>query len=343
MFEFTAHPLLRNAHAMTIIPRYWPRRGLLAGVPQEARLFSVATDTQLLGYCHWQADRKSAGTAILVHGLEGCSKSHYMRAIAGKAWRAGLNVIRLNQRTCGGTEHLTPTLYNSGLSADYRAVVAELSDVDGLEHIWLIGYSMGGNLVLKAAGEAGSSVPALRGVLAVCPNIDPTQCVDALELPRNRLYHNHFVARLKARMVRKAALFPGKWDLTSLARITMIREFDDRYTAPDGGYASAADYYDRAGARHVMSRIAVPTFIITAQDDPFIPYRMFPQADIQGNRAITLVAPTHGGHCGFFQRRQATEDSYWGENRLVEIMTGAIGDRPGVARKQHRAPSFAGG
>jgi predicted alpha/beta-fold hydrolase len=200
-------------------------------------------------------------------------------------------------------------------------VVAELSNVDGLEHIWLIGYSMGGNLVLKAAGEAGSSLPALRGVLAVCPNIDPSQCVDALAQPQNRLYHNHFLSRLKARMKRKASLFPGKWDLTAIDRIATMREFDDRYTAPDGGYSSGRDYYDRAGARHVLSQIVVPTVIITSQNDPFIPYRMFTQPDIQRNRAITVVAPIHGGHCGFLQRRPAHEDSYWAENRIVEIMT----------------------
>lgn len=323
-FRFKPHPLLHNPHAMTLFPSNWPRWHLLTGIPVESRLFRVLPDTQLLGFCHWQADRKKAGTAVLVHGLEGCSESHYMRGIAGKAWRAGLNVIRLNQRTCGGTEHLTPTLYNSGLSGDYRAVVAELFGVDGLEQIWLIGYSMGGNLVLKAAGEAGSLLPALRGVLAVCPNIDPTQCVDALEQPLNRLYHNHFLKGLKARIRRKAELFPGKWDLTSLARIDMIREFDDRYTAPDGGYASSADYYDQAGARHVLAQITMPTVIITAQDDPFIPYPMFTQLAIQHNPAITLVAPIHGGHCGFLQGRQAGEDAYWAENRLVEIMTRGI-------------------
>lgn len=325
---FEPHPLLRNAHAMTIVPRYWPRRGLLAGIPQEARLFSVAQDTQLLGFCHWQADRTKAGTAVLVHGLEGCSESHYMRGIAGKAWRAGFNVIRLNQRTCGGTEHLTPTLYNSGLSRDYQAVVMELSNVDGLEQIWMIGYSMGGNLVLKMAGEAGASLTALRGVLAVCPNIDPTQCVDALEQPRNRFYRNHFLNRLKARMIRKAALFPGKWDLTALARIATIREFDDRYTAPDGRYAGAADYYDRAGARHVVADITIPTVIMTAQNDPFIPYSMFATPALRNNPAITLVAPTHGGHCGFFQRSRAGEDRYWAENRLLDFIANGLGSRP---------------
>ncbi len=145
------------------------------------------------------------------------------------------NVIRLNQRTCGGTEHLTPTLYNSGLSQDYRTIVQELARVDGLTRIWLVGYSLGGNLVLKTAGEAGSSEAALAGVIAVCPTIDPAQCAKALEAPRNWVYHYHFLTQLKRRIRRKAALFPGRWNLAGLDRIRTLSEFDDRYTAPDGG------------------------------------------------------------------------------------------------------------
>lgn len=316
--------ILHNNHVMTLVPQYWPRGAPLSGLPQQDRLFAVEPGTQLLGRCHWQPDRKASATAILVHGLEGCSESHYMHGIAAKAYRAGLNVIRMNQRTCGGTEHLTPTLYNSGLSGDYRAVVRELATVDGLHHIWLIGYSMGGNLVLKAAGEAGRSEPALAGVVTVCPNIDPTQCVDALELPSNWIYHHHFLTRLKARLRRKAALIPGKWDLTGFDRIRLIREFDDRYTAPDGGYRNGADYYDRAGSRHVLGSIAVPTLIITAQDDPFIPYSMFALQAIRQNLSISLVAPRYGGHCGFFQWSRNGEDSYWAENRIVDFISRGV-------------------
>ena len=312
--------ILRNAHVMTLVPQYWPRGVQLAGLPQEDRLFIVEPGTQLLGRCHWQPDRKAAAAVVLVHGLEGCSESHYMHGIAAKAYRAGMNVIRMNQRTCGGTEHLTPTLYNSGLSGDYRAVVRELATVDGLGRIWLVGYSMGGNLVLKAAGEVGSSEPALAGVVAVCPNIDPTQCVDALEKPTNWIYHNHFLTRLKARLRCKAALIPGKWDLRGLDRIRLIREFDDRYTAPDGGYRDGADYYERAGSRHALGAVAVPTLILTSQDDPFIPYSMFALQAIKQNPSITLVAPRFGGHCGFFQWSRNGEDSYWAENRIVEFV-----------------------
>ena len=204
-----------------------------------------------------------------------------------------------------------------------REIVRELATVDGLRRIWLAGYSMGGNLVLKAAGEMGGAVPAFAGVVAVCPNIDPTQCVAALEQPRNWIYHQHFLSQLKARMKRKAGLFPGKWDLRAMGSMKTISQFDDYYTARDGGYRNGADYYDRAGARHVLSRIAVPTMIITAQDDPFIPYSLFTGPELIENQFITLLAPRHGGHCGFFGLSHNGEDAYWAENRIVEFASRA--------------------
>ena len=319
---FVPPSILRNPHLMTLLPRYWPRGPLLKEMPLQSRLFDVAPQTQLLSFCHWQPDRKACPTVIVVHGLEGCSESHYVQGVASKAYRAGMNVIRLNQRNCGGTEHLTPTLYNSGLSQDYRSVVSELASFDGLSRIWLVGYSMGGNLVLRATGEFGSSQPALAGTIVVGPNIDPTQCVDALEQPRNWLYHRYFLLRLKARLRRKALLFPGKWDLTGLDGIRTLREFDDHYTAQDGGYRSGADYYDRAGARHMLGNIAVQTTIITAQDDPLIPYSIFALSAIEENPFIQLIAPRHGGHCGFFQSPQNGEDRFWVENRIVDVMLG---------------------
>ncbi len=318
--DFTPTAPLRNPHVMTVFPLCWPRRALLAGIPTVSRLFTTEPHTQLRGYCHWQPHRTACQTLVLVHGLEGCSESHYMRGIAAKAYRAGFNVVRLNQRTCGGTEHLTPTLYNSGLSQDYRAVMHELAHVDGLDRIWLAGYSMGGNLVLKAAGEAGSSDAVLAGAIAVCPTIDPPQCIEALEQPRNWMYHRRFLVKLKARLRRKAALFPGKWDIKELDGIDRMSDFDDRYTAPDGGYASGTDYYNRTGAHHVLASITVPTLIITAQDDPFIPYSMFTKPLIQRHPKIRMIAPRHGGHCGFFHRARNGEDPYWAENRIVDFL-----------------------
>ena len=317
---FQPHPFLRHPHLMTIVPRSRPRRDLLKDASVQPRLFDVSPGTQILAQCHWHPYARQHGTLLLVHGLEGSSESHYMLGTADKAWRAGFNVVRFNQRNCGGTEHLCPTLYHGGLSGDVYAVVTELSSKDGLANIWLAGYSMGGNLVLKMAGEVGRSLPALRAVLAVCPNIDPGTCVSSLQRPSNWIYHRHFLTRLKKRLERKARLFPGKWDLSSLSEIKTMRDFDHWYTGPDGGFASAEEYYAKIGAQRVLGTVEVPTLIITAQDDPFIPYSIFDLPAIRENRWITLSAPKHGGHCGFYQRRSQREDPYWAENRLVEVM-----------------------
>ncbi len=196
---FEPHPLLKSAHAMTIATALVPRRFDIPSA--EARLFQVDPDSRLLGHCHWQpGKRKDVPTLVIVHGLEGSSDSNYVRGIAEKAFHRGFHVVRMNQRNCGGTEILTPTLYNSGMSGDYRAVFEELSNGDGLQHIFFAGYSMGGNLLTKMAGEFGSAVPkVLRGACVVCPALDLGACADALERTENYLYQRRFVAGLMSR------------------------------------------------------------------------------------------------------------------------------------------------
>ncbi|MDA0739504.1 MAG: alpha/beta fold hydrolase [Nitrospirae bacterium] len=317
---FLPNPWLANPHVQTLMPRYRRRNHLLVKVPVEERLFQVDSQSQIKSLCSWQDNRNGATALILVHGLEGCHESHYMRGLAHKAWHAGFNVIRFNQRNCADTEHLTPTLYHGGLSQDIRSVADELVGNDGIRAIWLTGYSMGGNLVLKMAGEARDNFPALQGVAAVCPNIHPAGCVAALEQRRNWIYHEHFMVKLKARLQRKAKLFPGRWDLSLYKQIRTMSQFDDAYTAPDGGYRDAADYYEQTGSRHVLEHIQVPTLIITSQDDPFIPIDSFNIPAIHASPHIRMLAPTHGGHCGFIQKSGNHEDGHWAENRIVEFI-----------------------
>ena len=319
LLPFTPHPWLTNPHLQTLVARFRQRPHLLGDVPEEERLFRVDPESQIKGVCSWQPDRQAPGL-VLMHGLEGCHDSQYMRGIAHKAWHAGLNVTRLNQRNCAGTEHLTTTLYNAGLSRDVQAVVEELAGKDGIEALWVAGYSMGGNLVLKMAGEAGDTCPGLRGVAVVCPNVHPAACVAALEQRCNWIYHQYFVRKLKARLKHKAKLFPGKWDLSLLNNVRTLSQFDDAYTAPDGCYRNAADYYERAGARHVLQDIRVPTLLITSQDDPFVPFASFDVPRIRRNPCIQLITPANGGHCGFLQRARANEDEHWAENRIVEFI-----------------------
>lgn len=283
------------------------------------RLFEVERGTRLLARCNWQPKASQAPSLAIIHGLEGSSESGYMRSLAARAFAAGFNVLRLNQRNCGGTERLTPTLYNSGLSADFRAVLFELIERDRLKQIFFTGFSMGGNLVLKLAGELGPAAPPeLRGVCAVCPTLDLAACVDAIERPENRIYQWHFVRQLKSRMRRKAKLFPGKFELKGMDRVRTVREFDEAITAPCCGYLNAADYYERASALRVMNRIAVPALILTSKDDPVVPPEPFDAPEIAGNRQIRVAMTQHGGHCAFISRFRGVE-RYWADARILEF------------------------
>ncbi len=255
---------------------------------------------------------------MLVHGLEGSSESGYMLGLAERAFVAGWNAVRLNQRNCGGTESLTPTLYNSGLSGDYRAVLAELIERDLLPEIFFAGYSMGGNLVLKMAGElAGAAPRQLRAVAGVCPCVDLGLCADAVGLPRNFIYQEHFVRSLKKRMQRKAELFPGKYDLGPMARVRTLREFDDKITARYCGFRDATDYYTRSSALRVAGEIRVSTLIVTAQDDPFVPFASFSDPALANNAHIRVIAPEHGGHCSFISRYEG-DARFWAEACVME-------------------------
>jgi len=302
------------------------RRKFVLPAPEE-RLFAVDAESKILGHCHWQVGKKrDVPVLALVHGLEGSSESNYMRGIAEKATQRGFHVVRLNQRTCGGTETLTPTLYNSGMSADYRAVFEELVQ-EGFEQIFFAGYSMGGNLVTKMAGEFGANAPRqLRGIAAVCPALDLAACADALELRQNYFYERHFVSRLMASYGKKVQLFPQRYPNNGVGAIRTIREFDDAITAPQFGFRSAQEYYDASGAKRVVREIRLPTLLITAQDDPFVRYESLRVTGLEANPAIRFVAPKHGGHCAFISRH-AGKERFWAEERIVEFCEEIVGAR----------------
>ena len=319
MDDYVAPVWLRNGHLMTFYAAV--RRRDFRGLPEpEKRLFAVAPDARVLAKCHWQPDPPEHPTLVLLHGLEGSANAPYMKGLAIRAIRAGFNVVRLNQRNCGRTEHLSTTLYHSGLSGDPAAVIEELAEHDGLGSIAVIGYSLGGNLALRMAGVYGEAAPpALGAVCAVSPPIDLARAADEIERLPNALYQRNFLRDLKARLRRKAALFPGRYPVEGLSRIRTIREFDNRYTAPHFGFRDAADYYRRASALAVADRIRVPTLIISAADDPFIPVGPFREPAVVGNPHIRIVLTRWGGHCGFIERSAAGPDGdrYWAERQAV--------------------------
>src|SRR5437867_2071238 len=214
MASFVPRPSLQSGHTMTIFswgnPRYFPQ----LPVPTR-RYFDVDHDARVVADCHWQLRPWTRPTLVALHGLNGSSEAPYMRGLAAKAFARGMNVVRLNQRNCGDTEHLSAGLFHSGLTADVKYVVEELMTVDGLPLIAIAGYSLGGNLALKLAGEYGDNAPRpLRAICAVSPIIEISQCVRALEQPANLLYQWNFVRDLKRRMRRKDRFRPGLFDLT---------------------------------------------------------------------------------------------------------------------------------
>ena len=297
-------------------PRYFPR--LPAPTP---RYFDVAADARVLAHCHWQPDPWNHPTVIALHGLNGSSDAHYMRGLASKAFARGVNVVRLNQRNCGGTEHLSAGLFHSGLTADAAHVVEELRDVDGLPSIAIAGYSLGGNLALKLAGEYGDHPPSVvKAVAAVSPILEIGACVRALERPENFLYEWNFVRDLKKRMRRKDRYRPGLFDLSKLKEIRTVRDFDEVYTAPHFGFAGAEDYYRRASAMRVVDRIRVPALILAAADDPFVPSEPFRDPAVTRNSHVTVVLSAHGGHCGFVGVPDGEDDGYWAERTIVDFV-----------------------
>jgi len=321
---FTPRRWLRGGHVQTVASFLIPRRIHLP-TPEE-RMIEVEPGVQVLCHCHWQVDRARALTIIIVHGLEGSSDSQYMLGVTEKALAAGMNVIRYNQRNCGGTDALAPVLYHSGLSQDVAAVAREVIARDGVSRLALAGFSMGGNIVLKLAGEWGSQAPPqFRAVAACCPAIDLAASADALHESANRIYETYFLWALDRRMRQKARLFPEHFDVNRLRGIRSLREFDDKVTAYYCGFTGVDDYYDRASAAHVVERIAAPALVLHAANDPFIRITQETRRKISSNRNIAFVESADGGHCAFIGAPAGSsdgryDDGYWAEHEIVNFL-----------------------
>lgn len=357
---FQPRRFLSNGHLQTIVGNYLPRRNALPRAEASLVEVEAATDqlpaSRVLCHCHWQAEdiRGQRLTVVLIHGLEGSSNSQYVVGNANKLWRAGCNVVRMNMRNCGtfaggaggpqpgalsqpgegegevgDMAAYSPTLYHSGMSGDVLAVARRFVDQHRLQSIAVVGYSMGGNLALKLAGETSpESFPELRAVIGVSPALDLSVSADALHLPINRMYEWKFLRNLERRFRRKAQLFPQLYSAARLRGIRTLREFDDRITAFYSGYEGADDYYYRAAAARVADRIRVPTLILHALDDPFIRVTQESRDRLLANPSVTLIEPKHGGHCAFLATANPRneDDGYWAEKTLRAFLLERSGE-----------------
>jgi uncharacterized protein len=328
--EFVPRKGLSNGHLQTIIGNFLPRPSFRLNPQTETVMVDPADGSKVLCHCHWQSDASAEDrlTLVLVHGLEGSSESRYIQGLTVRAWNAGCNVVRMNMRNCGESDGLTPTLYHSGLSGDVGAVVDHYTKRYGLKRIALVGYSMGGNLVLKLAGEWGNR-PPICAVATVCPAIDLAAGSDALHEPANRLYEWHFLRRLMRRYRLKASLFPDIYTITGIGPVRSLRQFDDKIVARYCGFDDAADYYYKVASARVIDRITIPTLILLALDDPFIRLTAETRAKILASPHIHFIETAHGGHCAYLGAERGDE-IHWAESTVIRFLLHQHGASDGM-------------
>lgn len=321
---FTPHHRLRNAHFQTLAGNFIQRRIELPE-PEELVLevegpVSGYGASRVLCHCHWQPEevRSDRLTLVILHGLEGSSRSKYVLGNTARSLAAGYNVVRMNMRTCGGTDEICPTIYHSGRSEDIAILVNHLIDQLGLTRIALLGYSMGGNLILKYAGEvAAAPRPELVGVIGVSPLMDLAASSDALHRGSNLIYMRHFLRNMRARLRRKAALYPRIYGDVKIDAIRTMFDFDDKIVARFGGFRDARDYHYSVRSSLFAPKFRIPTLIIHSSDDPFIVMLPETRADLLANPHVELVETRKGGHCAFLTNdRPDGKLEYWAEETL---------------------------
>ncbi|GAC1644659.1 MAG: alpha/beta fold hydrolase [Acidobacteriaceae bacterium] len=320
---FVPRRRVRGGHIQTIVGNFMRRSNAL---PQgERRRFEVEEGSEVVCSCHWQPNKHSVATVMIVHGLEGSIDSNYVIGTGSKAWIRGMNVVRMNMRNCGGTDELTHTLYHSGLSADVARVTQSLIDTDGLGKIGLVGFSMGGNLVMKCAGEwSEHAPPEVKATAVVSPAMDLGPSAAALSEPRNRIYELKFMRGLRKRYARKRQLYPALYEDVRLPMLAGIWDFDEHITAKYSGFAGAEDYYERASASRVVDAVRVPSLVIHSLDDPFIRMEESTRDKVLANPAITYIETESGGHCAFIAEPRGY-DGRWAERAAVDFIEVQIG------------------
>jgi uncharacterized protein len=301
----------RNGHIQTVLSVLLPRRP--DGTFQRERLELVDGDFLDLGWARIGADR----LVVLSHGLEGSSDSRYIRGMAAALNAAEWDVLVWDFRGCSEETNRLPRLYHSGETGDLGAVID--CAAARYSRIALVGFSLGGNLILKYLGES-SPHPAVVSAAAVSAPLDLGATARALDRQwSKRIYRDSCIKSLIAKVEAKAVRFPEKFDVSGIRMIRTFEAFDDRYTAPIHGFRDVEDYWKRSSARQFLNRITVPTLILNACDDPLLTEESFPVAEAEANPCLFLEMPKWGGHLGFVDLVRGIEP--WSERRVVKFLT----------------------
>jgi predicted alpha/beta-fold hydrolase len=314
--RFRPHPWLAGGHRQTILG-YWIRRHLRWPHPAESRVVDTEDGARLLLRVTWQPGTRAARPALLiVHGLGGSDASAYVVSSGRLAFARGWHVVRMNMRGSGDSEALCPLLYNAGLDTDLLAAVEAVATT--VPHVAVVGFSLGANLALLALGRRRHRLPAaLKAAVAVCPPLDLSACADALERPDNRLYQRYFMGMLAEGYRRRQRRRPDLFEAGRERGARTVREYDDRITAPYGGYRGAAEYYARSSAGPCLASIDRPALVLAASDDPMIPVESvtrWPAA----HAVVREIQPT-GGHVGFVGR-SAAPGFFWAPERALRFL-----------------------
>ncbi len=268
-------------------------------------------------------DAPARRLAVVTHGLEGSAAATYARGMARALTRAGWDVLALNLRGCSGTLNRRPRFYHSGATEDLAVAVDYALTARAPDALALVGFSLGGNLTLKYLGErAGRLDPRVCG--AACFSVPVDLAASAAHISRlaNVHYTLYFLRRLRAKVRAKHRQFPDAVPLAPLRQAWTLPAFDDAYTAPLHGFADAADYYRQASSRPLLPHLDVPTLLVNARNDPFLPPACYPVAEAAASDALTLETPASGGHVGFVTLG-APDGAYWSERRATAFLADA--------------------
>jgi len=262
---------------------------------------------------------------VLFHGLEGAADSHYAEATMAELIRRGWRGAIPHFRSCGGEVNLLPRAYHSGDWEEIDWMLARFRRSAGDAPLFAAGVSLGGNALLKWLGERGASArDVVMAAAAVSAPLDLAAGADAIEHGFELFYSKYFLHSLKPKIVEKAKRHPGVFDVARVRRARTLREFDDAVTAPLHGFRDSADYYARASAKPVLARIDVPTLVLNARNDPFLPGRHLPSST-EVSRAVTLETPDTGGHVGFV-RGPFPGHLHWLPQRIIEFLSQHLPD-----------------